>query len=204
MCGNGLGDRRHIDPPPVVQLFLNDPSMNIKDINKKLVVMHCLLYNAEEDREERLTENGNRILEGGCVQGPTIGPDEFNNECALFLFADLSCRNAGRYRLQFRLSVTPHDTLQHQSHPFLAECMSDVFTVSLATGPARFPGMSESTPLTKALKAAGANVKLRRGTAASSRPGARAPQPDSSEGEAQTSQSSRSKTTKQRKKGQKK
>jgi len=44
----------------------------------------------------------------------------------------------------------------------MAECWSDVFLVSEPAGKEKFRGMSESTPLTRALKGMGCNVKLRR------------------------------------------
>jgi len=44
----------------------------------------------------------------------------------------------------------------------MAECWSDVFLVSEPSGKDKFRGMSESTPLMRALKAMGCNVKLRR------------------------------------------
>lgn len=182
MCGNGLQDRRHIDPPPVVQLFLNDPSMNLKDIDRKLVVLHCFLYNADSDKEERLTETGHKRLEGNTSASPTVGVDDHNTMGAFFIFPDLSCRTAGHYRLQFRLSVTNLEpSAQGEVVPFLATTLSEVFHVSLPTGPGKFPGMSESTALTKAMKAAGASVKLRRGTSAAARNGGKGFSPGESE-----------------------
>jgi hypothetical protein len=69
-----------------------------------------------------------------------------------FIFADLSIRSAGMYRLQFRLMNWGSVEDTGQSMPILAEAWSDAFRVYPAKD---FPGMRDSSILAEGLKELG-------------------------------------------------
>lgn len=69
-----------------------------------------------------------------------------------FIFADLSIRSAGLYRLQFRLMNWGSVEDTGQSMPILAEAWSDPFRVYPAKD---FPGMRDSSLLAEGLKELG-------------------------------------------------
>ncbi|KAJ5959135.1 uncharacterized protein N7479_006285 [Penicillium vulpinum] len=69
-----------------------------------------------------------------------------------FIFADLSIRSAGLYRLQFRLMNWGSVEDTGQSMPILAEAWSDPFRVYPAKD---FPGMRDSSILAEGLKELG-------------------------------------------------
>lgn len=69
-----------------------------------------------------------------------------------YIFSDLSVRTAGLYRLQFRLMNWGAVEDTGQSMPILAEAWSDPFRVYPAKD---FPGMRDSSTLTRGLKELG-------------------------------------------------
>lgn len=76
-----------------------------------------------------------------------------------FVFADLSVRTAGLYRLLFRLTNFSNIGGPGESKPILAEIWSEPFRVHAAKD---FPGMQESSYLTERLKALGVvELKMR-------------------------------------------
>lgn len=75
-----------------------------------------------------------------------------NHPATFFIFSDLSVRTAGLYRLQFRLMNWGSVEDTGLSMPILAEAWSDPFRVYPAKD---FPGMGDSSPLTRGLKAMG-------------------------------------------------
>lgn len=86
------------------------------------------------------------------------GPSNLRNASKLhqpatfFIFADLSIRSAGTYRLQFRLMNWGSVEDTGQSMPILAEAWSDPFRVYPAKD---FPGMQDSSILAEGLKELG-------------------------------------------------
>lgn len=88
----------------------------------------------------------------------TLGPSNLRNASKLhqpatfFIFADLSIRSAGTYRLQFRLMNWGSVEDTGQSMPILAEAWSDPFRVYPAKD---FPGMQDSSILAEGLKELG-------------------------------------------------
>ncbi|KAJ5482352.1 Velvet factor [Penicillium sp. IBT 31633x] len=75
-----------------------------------------------------------------------------NQPAIFFIFADLSIRSAGLYRLQFRLMNWGSVEDTGQSMPILAEAWSDPFRVYPAKD---FPGMRDSSLLAEGLKELG-------------------------------------------------
>lgn len=75
-----------------------------------------------------------------------------NQPATFFIFADLSVRSAGLYRLQFRLMNWGAVEDTGMAMPILAEAWSDPFRVYPAKD---FPGMRDSSILAEGLKELG-------------------------------------------------
>ncbi|KAF3394164.1 Sexual development regulator velC [Penicillium rolfsii] len=94
------------------------------------------------------------------TQRPQHGPQsdslrnasKLNQPATFFIFADLSIRSAGLYRLQFRLMNWGSVEDTGQSMPILAEAWSNPFRVYAAKD---FPGMRDSSILAEGLKELG-------------------------------------------------
>ncbi|KAH8153110.1 uncharacterized protein LAJ45_02697 [Morchella importuna] len=166
-CGFGERDRRVIDPPPIVQLIVNDPTghSDPNEMRYPFNVVHCTLWSSDGNQDEtaligvdkRLT----RRLMGTLVSSPFVGQDEEGKEGCFFCFPDLSCRTHGKYRLRFVLMrLEPSDLRPEGYTPIITEAMSEVFTVYTAK---EFPGMRPSTELTKALKLQGCAISVKKG-----------------------------------------
>ncbi|KAF9419169.1 hypothetical protein BGZ94_009507 [Podila epigama] len=105
-----------------------------------------------------------RILMGSVVVSPVLLYNEHGVQGWYFSFPDLSIRTEGVYSLKFTLMRlgsfdfnTPADEYNDQS-PVIAEATSQPFTVFSAK---KFPGMTESTPLSKAFARQGLKIPIR-------------------------------------------
>ena len=167
-CGFGERDRRVIDPPPIVQLIIDDPDASKEEIGKRIrhpfSVVHCSIWNETGEQDNSAMPEDyrqQRRLMGTLVASPFVGLDEDNNEGCFFCFPDLSCRTPGSFRLKFSLVVlNPLRMLPGAATPIVATAMSEVFTVYNAKD---FPGMSASTSLTKRLKDQGCLISIKKG-----------------------------------------
>lgn len=167
-CGFGERDRRVIDPPPIVQLQIDDADASPDEISRKIrhpfSVVHCSIWNETGEQDNSAMPEDyrqQRRLMGTLVASPFVGNDENGKEGCFFCFPDLSCRTPGSFRLKFALVVL--DPLRMRpggSSPIVASAMSDVFTVYNAKD---FPGMQASTPLTKRLKEQGCLISIKKG-----------------------------------------
>lgn len=129
-----------IDPPPVVQLHLYDPSGRQLDATQNLnsmMVMHVSLWNEAGTEDCTLLEQpgrrpGGRLM-GTMMATATVVTDENDDRGVFFAFPDLSCRSYGKYRLRFVLmSINPIAAATGSASPVLAHAMSDVFEVYAA------------------------------------------------------------------------
>ncbi|OTA93076.1 hypothetical protein M434DRAFT_11909 [Hypoxylon sp. CO27-5] len=166
-CGFGERDRRVIDPPPIVQVFIEDPKASQEEIRAQLKfrfsVMHCTIWNETGDQDCSGMPDDyrqQRRLMGTIVSSPFVGFDENNEEGCFFCFPDLSCRTPGSFRLRFSLVVLDPNSVPGSRTPVCATAMSDVFTVYNAKD---FPGMRASTALTKRLKEQGCLISIKKG-----------------------------------------
>ncbi|KAJ5776031.1 uncharacterized protein N7511_001042 [Penicillium nucicola] len=219
-CGAGDRDRRPVDPPPIVQILLNDFDSNSQEdrdiLQDPRFTVGCLLFpvspqspwseptesasdpqdqpqDRDKDKEgEKDLDDGvartddpfsTPLLSGKAFMSPfyvDADPDPnsapphptsslnshlsspsnaYNHPSArlhqpatFFIFADLSIRSAGLYRLQFRLMNWGSVEDTGQSMPILAEAWSDPFRVYPAKD---FPGMRDSSILAEGLKELG-------------------------------------------------
>ncbi|CAK7565596.1 MAG: hypothetical protein SEPTF4163_003518 [Sporothrix epigloea] len=180
-CGAGpksSADRRPVDPPPVVQLriFEGPAFEQAKDIT--------FTYNANFFLFATLEHA--RVLAHGRVQAPSAASPpvltglpvsgmaylDRPTEAGYFLFPDLSVRHEGRYRLTFNLYEQTKDfadldkevydnSAAHTAESFdwRMEVKSNDFMVYSAK---RFPGLTESTALSRTVAEQGCRVRIRR------------------------------------------
>ncbi|EFQ27095.1 hypothetical protein CGRA01v4_07598 [Colletotrichum graminicola] len=186
-CGYGERDRRVIDPPPIVQLRINNPDLTPDELYQKLhhpaYVVHCSLWDEAgtgdcTNMDDSMVRPGKRIM-GSLVSSPFVGLDENGEEGCFFCFPDMSVRTSGHYRLKFVLVVVD---AEHRSlrAPIRSSITSDVFQVYSAK---EFPGMQASTPLTKRLKEQGCLISIKKGNEKSGGKNPRRQQDDSEEEE---------------------
>ncbi|CAO3586872.1 unnamed protein product [Absidia cylindrospora] len=148
-------DRRPLDPPPIVQLFTDK-----RDIQYSGFFLYATLVNEGGGQDLTFLEN-TRTTAGTTVQSLHCIKDG-GNEGAFFIFADVSIRMEGLFRLRFTLFEIM------ESHS-ISRCsvLSDVFQVY---SPKSFPGMSESTLLTRSFSEQGVRIRIRKETRSNSSP----------------------------------
>ncbi|KAK8048397.1 vea protein [Apiospora phragmitis] len=168
-CGFGERDRRVVDPPPIVQLSIDDPDASPDEIKAQLkhpfAVVHATIWNETGEQDcSAMPEDyrQQRRLMGTVVASPFVGNDDKGEEGCFFCFADLSVRTPGSFRLRFSIMfLDPTNTAIGHRTPICAITMSDVFTVYNAKD---FPGMQASTALTKRLKDQGCLISIKKGS----------------------------------------
>lgn len=167
-CGFGERDRRVIDPPPIVQLTIDDADATQAELSQRIrhpfSVVHCSIWDetgAHDTSAMPEDYRQQRRLMGTLVASPFVGMDENGEEGCFFCFPDLSCRTPGSFRLKFSLVILdPMGMRPGGSSPIVASVMSEVFTVYNAKD---FPGMQASTALTKRLKEQGCLISIKKG-----------------------------------------
>ncbi|KAK0706817.1 velvet factor-domain-containing protein [Lasiosphaeria miniovina] len=188
-CGSGpksSADRRPVDPPPVVELRIYE-GQSWELAQEKDVTF---LYNANFFLYATLEHA--RVMAHGRVQTPAANTPpvltgmpvsgmaylDRPQEAGYFLFPDLSVRHEGRYRLTFNLyEETKEDKdkdaessepkqASHALNPatggsfdFRMEVKSQDFVVYSAK---KFPGLTESTALSRVVAEQGCRVRIRR------------------------------------------
>ncbi|ORX67588.1 hypothetical protein DL89DRAFT_269379, partial [Linderina pennispora] len=173
MCGFGEKDRRPIDPPPVVKLRVLDENgrlMNSEDVDTCKFVVSATLWAPNMENDRSIVINPNtlpgpmpmypsssssvmslsepvkvRNLVGTTVSGAYLLKDEHDQHNIFFIFHDLSVRTEGRFRLKFQFTIIPS-----QEEP-------RAFIESIA-----FPGMTDSTELSKAFAKQGIKITIRK------------------------------------------
>ncbi|KFA67234.1 hypothetical protein S40285_09441 [Stachybotrys chlorohalonatus IBT 40285] len=164
-CGFGDKDRRTIDPPPIVELVIESPTLTNDQIQEyrraRTYVMSCSIWDKTGTIDDSLMPGNykDRRLVGSVVGTPFVGKDEYDREGCFFTFPDLSCRTSGSFRLKFDI-VMVGGTIVTRRFPTLAEKKSDVFHVYSAKD---FPGISANTLLAKRLREQGCDLPLKSG-----------------------------------------
>ncbi|KAJ3497824.1 hypothetical protein NLG97_g1597 [Lecanicillium saksenae] len=176
-CGAGMkanSDRRPVDPPPVVQLrIIEGPSVEEgKDITFDYNANFFLYASLEQARP----------MAHGRVQTPaTLNPPILTgvpasgmayldrpHEAGYFIFPDLSVRHEGYFRLSFSLFETTKEEKDFDLEPASdmtpgVDWRMDIKTVPFNVFSAKkFPGLMESTTLSKIVADQGCRVRIRR------------------------------------------
>jgi len=179
-------DRRPVDPPPVVQLriFEGEAKTDITFSYNANFFLYTTLESARQIAQGRVPQAPTPfpVLTGMPVAGMAYldRPDP----AGYFIFPDLSVRHEGKYRLSFNLfeelketrdadkeSATPSPNIEDrkpsQMTPmsardhvhFRLEVKSVPFNVFSAK---KFPGLAESTQLSRVVAEQGCRVRIRR------------------------------------------
>ena len=170
-CGFGERDRRVVDPPPILQLSIDDPVATQEDKSAELralafSVVHCTLWNPATNTDDSAMPGSSdkrqqRRLMGTLVSSPFVGLDEHDVEGCFFTFPDLSVRTPGTYCLKFSLVILDPGNMGPGSKvPIRTTVKSEIFNVYNAKD---FGGMRPSTELTKRLKHQGCLIQVKKG-----------------------------------------
>ncbi|KAG9304489.1 hypothetical protein G9A89_020053 [Geosiphon pyriformis] len=166
MCGIGeKADRRPIDPPPIIQLKVYDGSISQTEKSNSFLqnpyfFMYASLVAPDSDEELHLLRDGKtRSTTGSVVSSLYHLKDIDNSDAGFFVFPDLSVRMEGTYRLKLSLFEiigygTPRREVYHCKSIF-----SEIFIVYSAK---RFPGMEESTFLSRSFADQGLKIRIRK------------------------------------------
>lgn len=173
-------DRRPVDPPPVVELRIFEGDMkNGKDVTFSYNANFFLFATLELARPIAHGRGQPQPAQIPVLTGmPVSGMAYLDRpaEAGYFIFPDLSVRHEGKYKLSFNLYEETKeskdgdaDPTDHQPAPsglfangsfdFRLEVKSDPFTVYSAK---KFPGLAESTMLSRTVAEQGCRVRIRR------------------------------------------
>ncbi|KAG4442650.1 hypothetical protein IFR05_001835 [Cadophora sp. M221] len=149
-------DRKPVDPPPILQLKISpqaDSSQNF--LQSPYFFMSCsLLPESDNGNPSSAAGNLGATLAGTLVSSLHRLKDTDNFDGAFFVFGDLSVKHEGRFRLQFTL----YEMRQNQC-AYIRSITSQSFPVHSTKN---FPGMSESTFLTRSFSDQGVRLRLRK------------------------------------------
>lgn len=164
-------DRRPVDPPPIVEIKIYEGENAETDITHQINANYFLFATLEQARpiaNGRLPEDKKNVtvLTGTAVSGMVLLDKPA--PAGYFIFPDLSVRHEGKYRLSFSLyeeikcaedadksdmAVNPSDHVVHRM-----EIKSEPFIVYSAK---KFPGLAESTALSRTVASQGCRVRIR-------------------------------------------
>lgn len=183
-CGSGAkssADRRPVDPPPVVELriFEGEAKNDITFSYNANFFLFATLESARPIIHGRVQQATQQIpvLTGMPVSG--MAYLDRPSEAGYFIFPDLSVRHEGKYRLSFNLyeetkeskdedaeqapdshaKATAAPQTPNGSFDWRIEVKSAPFTVFSAK---KFPGLAESTILSRTVAEQGCRVRIRR------------------------------------------
>jgi hypothetical protein len=175
-CGSGQkanSDRRPVDPPPVVELRISEGcnEETATDITFDYNA-HFFLYASLEDARVKAPgkaglNNNPPILTGVPASG--MAYLDRPNEAGYFIFPDLSVRHEGFYKLNFSLFETTKEEKDFDMEPKGGDLPPGVdWRMEIDTRPfhvfsaKKFPGLMESTSLSKTVADQGCRVRIRR------------------------------------------
>ncbi|KAI9814659.1 MAG: hypothetical protein M1827_003215 [Pycnora praestabilis] len=167
-------DRKPVDPPPIIQLKIrddSDPAQNY--LQSPYYFMCCNLYDVEHERPAPAAPQ--TALAGTLVSSLHRLKDIDNSDGGFFVFGDLSVKVEGEYRLRFSL----FEMRKYASHwksfisspsipinslvatrPFAR--MEILVDLKIVFASKSFPGMSESTFLSRSFGDQGVRLRIRK------------------------------------------
>ncbi|KAL1959317.1 hypothetical protein VTO42DRAFT_2504 [Malbranchea cinnamomea] len=153
VAGGKEKERKPVDPPPIIQLRIrddSDPAQNY--LQSPYFFMCCTLWHATEDQPAPVAPSA--ALAGTLVSSLHRLKDIDNSDGGFFVFGDLSVKVEGDYRLKFNLFEMRKEEVVH-----LKSVLSNTFSV---LPPKNFPGMSESTFLSRSFADQGVKLRIRK------------------------------------------
>ncbi|KAG2210304.1 hypothetical protein INT47_003289 [Mucor saturninus] len=148
-------DRRPLDPPPIVQLYQSNTMIFNDYHNSANFFLHATLVNAL-DNSDLHCANNNRTTAGSVVQSLHKLKDTNNAEGAFFIFADISIRIEGIFKLKFTL---------FQIKGLDVERLSSIYSQ-----PFQVYSPKESTDLTRSFSDQGVRIRIRKEARAGTTP----------------------------------
>ncbi|KNC97960.1 uncharacterized protein SPPG_06949 [Spizellomyces punctatus DAOM BR117] len=105
MIGFGEKDRRPIDPPPILQLLLSDPTQ-VSHTSAPHLIAHASLFSAHTPENQTIilnpfTSTPTPVLVGSLVSPCHVLTSPTGTPGLYFVFSDLSVRISGEFRLRF-------------------------------------------------------------------------------------------------------
>ena len=169
VCTSRGRDRRNVDPPPIIQLKIREHGSEVDASNylqNPYFFMCCVLVNAKDDRP--CTTPASDCLSGTIVSSLYRLKDVDNQDGGFFVFGDISLRMEGVFRLKFSLfEVRPIANVDfHREVCHIRSVISQPFQVYSAKN---FPGMSQSTFLSRSFSDQGVRIRIRKESRSSSR-----------------------------------
>ncbi|KAJ5942485.1 Velvet factor [Penicillium verrucosum] len=154
VAGGKEKERKPIDPPPIVQLRVREEGTYLAQhyLQSPYYFMCCSLYDATEERPVPVAPS--TALAGTLVSSLHRLKDVDNSDGGFFVFGDLSVKIEGEFRLKFTLFEMRKDRVS-----YLKTVISERFTVS---PPKSFPGMMESTHLSRSFADQGVKLRIRK------------------------------------------
>ncbi|KPM34503.1 hypothetical protein AK830_g12069 [Neonectria ditissima] len=153
-------DRKPVDPPPVIQIIDKRPERKSPLYNSPFLFVTCSLVAENYNELTTGSELPTSYLTGSLASSIHHLKDPANVEGGYFVFGDLSVKREGRFRLRFTLYDRDQDpSSDSPSVYFVSEIVTNPFTVY---APKEFPGMSESTFLTRSFTDQGVKLRLRK------------------------------------------
>ncbi|KAK9459102.1 velvet factor, partial [Lipomyces oligophaga] len=153
-------DRKAVDPPPIVQLIVNDTDPAHDWLQSPFFFMCANLY--DPDHDQPIPRLPSETLVGTLVSSLHRVRDRNDHEGGYFVFGDISVKLEGRYRLQFSLfEMLDLTNIRHSGAQveFITSVISNVFVSHSAK---HFPGVLESTALSRHFSDQGVRLRLRK------------------------------------------
>ncbi|EFR03838.1 hypothetical protein MGYG_06837 [Nannizzia gypsea CBS 118893] len=157
VAGTKDKERKPIDPPPIIQLHIRgecEASNNF--LQSPYYFMCCSLFSVSDDEES------SPIVPAGVLTGTLVSSlhrlkDINNKDGGFFVFGDLSVRVEGEFRLMFDLFELKGAKRDQAIH--IKRTSSNPFKV---LPPKSFPGMAESTFMSKSFADQGVKLRIRK------------------------------------------
>ncbi|KAL3491374.1 velvet factor-domain-containing protein [Aspergillus germanicus] len=154
VAGGKEKERKPVDPPPIVQIRVREEGTYLAQhyLQSPYFFMCCSLYDAQDDAPASGSPSTN--LTGTLVSSLHRLKDVDNTDGGFFVWGDLSVKVEGDFRLKFTLFE-----MRKTEVVYLKSIISDRFTVS---PPKSFPGMAESTFLSRSFADQGVKLRIRK------------------------------------------
>ncbi|KAI8204090.1 Spore development regulator vosA [Colletotrichum sp. SAR 10_65] len=163
VAGGKDKDTKPIDPPPVVELCVNKNNWDWSRYGNPDAVVHnphlfltCELVSVDsKDNDKKEKTDLSKALQGVTVSSLHKVKDQHGSDAAYFVFGNLSVKVQGTFQLHFIL----YEIFNGEVCFEWAEVLSEPFEVH---SPRSFPGLAQSTTLTKTLSDQGIRVRIRK------------------------------------------
>ncbi|PWY87641.1 hypothetical protein BO70DRAFT_385899 [Aspergillus heteromorphus CBS 117.55] len=154
VAGGKEKERKPVDPPPIVQIRVKDDGTYLSQhyLQSPYYFMCCSLYDASDDNPVPISPS--TALTGTLVSSLHRLKDVDNSDGGFFVWGDLSVKIEGEFRLKFTLFEMRKDLVTQ-----LKTIVTDRFTVY---PPKSFPGMAESTFLSRSFADQGVKLRIRK------------------------------------------